>query len=1298
MNILVAARVRPLLPREKKDSSILFVSDNTLTVESPGIIPTIKAQTHVFTFDHSLWSANTEGAHYASQEKVFETIGEPLYKNILQGYNTTLITYGQTGSGKSYTIQGTQSQPGLIPRIMNSLLRMGNSCNYWISYLEIYDENLRDLLDPSTMLSKSNPSTPKSGLGETSSSNLSIYEHSKLGTYISGLTECNVSSIHEYEKLIDFANKKRIISSRLHNNHSTRSHVIFIIRCETINVEKVTISSKMYIIDLGGSEQSIESGTVDPRRKIHCDTMGINKSLSHLNMIVKKISTSKLENRSRSGRVTPEYCDNQQKNRMSMEEEDASYDKLENFGFKNSKLTFLLKESLTGNHKTFLIATVSPAEEAYGETMMTLRFAQLMKKLKTQPRVNRETEKKFLITDIEKEREILRTIMGLPTIGHKIPEVYNELCERKKILKELHKSTQTLIKEEEERKITRRATLNEIGLTEMKNLLNSVERDVPVLHNISEDPLLNGSLIYFLRLSHKITIGTDSGNVIVLNGLDIKPYHGVFYNSNNSKVTFMPCEGARTLINGEIVDSQKELKEFDIVIIGRGLVLRFLPNRSCEDFPPSSLRLEGSLDRNSLPIVEENIVTPPTVSNSDLSEIKIERQIWDNEINPLTSSSYQEFQNYIDEMKSRISPDKMIDFLKILYDLCPKLDTANMMAAEILEIPLIYELECIWDIYNWKGDDFLLVRVKLKGECIYFWTVKKFLSRYEQMEDIYQTTKKVNGSHNPFLEVNNFEIWEEKNDIYGNHRMDILKANPINDDIIVPIISSTAHMYSILKDLSKETKEKDESPTTQKVETNSSTPKAAEPTKHSAHQGSHANCQSRSIPPIPGRSNWSSKNPVKRLSKRTDSSVESVTKKVINRSPMMEKIYDMVSAMNYKMDQTNSAVDQRIKLETENVRLKIQLEEMEEQLRIKNETLQAVMPSIMSYMSNNQNQESSHGSQSQPQITERTAENLFPFFTNLTTGDTTTKGNPNIQEPILLNGPKVFGSKSESTIRSKIRAPSNPPPKQTLIEPTGFKLVGPQRSQSAPKEQEGMEQHDRKVNVTDRSTTPNQHFKKHTQPQSSKIRPKSPRNQIKTFQTVLGKSRNINSDNHTSLFTRPPRRDDIFDNQQRRHLDSNESSSSKQLKHFESIPDTSDKALSSPKTPSSPGKFQTVSFQSEKELPYSTTAIPASPEPQQRTSFHVSEPFLTTFDGKPFPNISNYLGRTLFPSNIVPHNGSINSTPTLLPRKIPDTNSTPTLLPRKIPDTLLRTPAMVHTTMPFGNPNPTFNTLLPKSG
>lgn len=316
-----------------------------------------------FTFDNSFWSHSREDEHYAEQEDVYNSLGEEFLDHNFEGYHTCIFAYGQTGSGKSYTMMGTPDQPGLIPRTCEDLFQRieaahnetpNISYNVRVSYFEVYNEHVRDLLVP--VVPNQAPYY------------LKIRESPVEGPYVKDLTEVPVRSIDEILRFMKMGDSSRTTASTKMNDTSSRSHAVFTIMLKQIHHdietdETTERSSRIRLVDLAGSERAKATEATGQRLR---EGSNINKSLTTLGRVIAALADPKSQRpgkRAGSKDVVVPYRD--------------------------SILTWLLKDSLGGNSKTAMIACIAPSD--YEETLSTLRYADQAKRIRTRAVVNQDS-------------------------------------------------------------------------------------------------------------------------------------------------------------------------------------------------------------------------------------------------------------------------------------------------------------------------------------------------------------------------------------------------------------------------------------------------------------------------------------------------------------------------------------------------------------------------------------------------------------------------------------------------------------------------------------------------------------------------------------------------------------------------------------------------------------------------------------------------------------------------------------------------------------------------------------------
>ncbi|KAK4630951.1 Kinesin-like protein [Fulvia fulva] len=369
-NVKVVVRVRKFIKRELEKQSPCIIHMSPATQETTIQPPEVTADSRrvleekKFTFDKSFWSHNETDAHFAGQRDIYASFGEEFLDHNFDGYHTCIFAYGQTGSGKSYTMMGSLDQPGLIPRTCRGLFERieaeqngSITYNVHVSYFEIYNEHVKDLLTPRT-----NPPTY-----------LKIRESKSDGVYVQNLTDEPVKSYEDIERLMKTGDLNRTTAMTKMNDTSSRSHAVFTLTLKQIQHDLATDSTiervaRMRLVDLAGSERAGRTEATGQRLR---EGGNINQSLTTLGRVIAALADPK---RQKATRVTG--LQNQTKRRAEV------------VPYRDSVLTWLLKDSLGGNSKTAMVACISPTD--YEETLSTLRYADQAKRIRTKAHVNQD--------------------------------------------------------------------------------------------------------------------------------------------------------------------------------------------------------------------------------------------------------------------------------------------------------------------------------------------------------------------------------------------------------------------------------------------------------------------------------------------------------------------------------------------------------------------------------------------------------------------------------------------------------------------------------------------------------------------------------------------------------------------------------------------------------------------------------------------------------------------------------------------------------------------------------------------
>ncbi|KFV19412.1 Kinesin-like KIF14, partial [Tauraco erythrolophus] len=541
--VIVAVRVRPFSNREKNENSlpVISMSGSETAVRNPAT-----NQVYSFSYDFCFWSFDKCHPNFASQAMIYKTLAVPLLERAFEGYNTCLFAYGQTGSGKSYTMMGFGEDQGIIPRLCEDLFtRIAQMDKQQIlyhlemSFFEVYNEKIHDLL-----VFKAESRQKKQPLR--------VREHPVLGPYVEGLTVNVVSSYSDIQSWLELGNKQRATAATVMNDKSSRSHSVFTLVMTQTKVEFVDeeqcdrgLTSHINLIDLAGSECCSTAQTTGERLK---EGVSINKSLLTLGKVI-----SALSKQSQNGKKTF-------------------------IPYRESVLTWLLKESLGGNSQTAMIATVSPAASSTEETLSTLRYARqacsiiniakvnedvnakLIRELKAEIEKLKAAQKSALNTDPEKYRRYLQEITSLRV----------KLHQQERDMAEMQRAWKAKFEQAEKRKLEDIKELQKAGIA------FKMDNHLPNLVNLNEDPQLSEVLLYMIK-EGETTVGRhmpNSKHDIQLSGVLIADDHCVIKNTVG-KVSITPLKEAKTYINGKCILDPTVLHHGDRVILGGDHYFRF---------------------------------------------------------------------------------------------------------------------------------------------------------------------------------------------------------------------------------------------------------------------------------------------------------------------------------------------------------------------------------------------------------------------------------------------------------------------------------------------------------------------------------------------------------------------------------------------------------------------------------------------------------------------------------------------------------------------------------------------------
>ncbi|KFV88419.1 Kinesin-like KIF13A, partial [Struthio camelus australis] len=695
---------------------------------------------------------------FVGQEVVFKCLGEGILEKAFQGYNACIFAYGQTGSGKSFSMMGNAEQLGLIPRLCCALFQRisveeneSHTFKVEVSYMEIYNEKVRDLLDP-----------------KGSRQSLKVREHKVLGPYVDGLSQLAVTNFEDIESLMSEGNKSRTVAATNMNEESSRSHAVFnIIVTQTLydlqsgnSGEKV---SKVSLVDLAGSERVSKTGAAGERLK---EGSNINKSLSTLGLVI-----------------------------SSLADQAAGKGKNKFVPYRDSVLTWLLKDNLGGNSQTAMIATISPAADNYEETLSTLRYADRAKRIVNHAVVNEDPNAR-VIRELREEVEKLKEQLSQAE-AMKAPELKEKLEESEKLIKELTVTWEEKLRKTEEIAQERQRQLESMGIS-LESSGIKVGDDKCYLVNLNADPALNELLVYYLK--DHTRVGADTSQDIQLFGIGIQPEHCEIDIALDGEVTLTPKENARSCVNGALVCSVTQLWHGDRILWGNNHFFRInLPKRKRRDWlkdfekdtPLGEHDLDAASEASSEPdynyeFAQMEVIMKTLNSNDPVQNVVqiLEKQYLEEKRSALEEQRLM-YERELEQLRQQLSPERQHQHgsdrlsytaqtaqqkvnlwteerdelfrqsLAKLREQIVKANTlvreANFLAEEMMR--LLLKLLCeqsprrtrvsVGSSQSMRGAIVSepAIQVRRKGKATQVWTIEKLENKLIDMRDLYQEWK-----------------------------------------------------------------------------------------------------------------------------------------------------------------------------------------------------------------------------------------------------------------------------------------------------------------------------------------------------------------------------------------------------------------------------------------------------------------------------------------------------------------------------------------------------------------------------
>ncbi|KAK2920356.1 hypothetical protein Q8A73_002560 [Channa argus] len=725
--VKVAVRVRPFNKRERDAGSRCVVSmvTSSITIEDPRDSQNRRS----FCFDYAHWSHSgfsrdcsgllvpeEQGGRYADQDRVFGDLGEGIMENALQGYNATLLAYGQTGSGKSYSMMGYGPNKGLVPKLCDRLFQAirekqdTRQCQVFFSMLEIYNEQVVDLLCR----------------GSRTAGALRVREEQQRGFYVEGLRTVPCESATQVEQLTEQGTRTRTTAATHMNANSSRSHMLIILQLKQIfSKENVTKQSNINLVDLAGSERQRLSGAEADRLK---EGTAINLSLTTLGNVISALADV------------------------------AVGKKVTHIPYRDSVLTKLLQSALGGNSRTVMIATLSPADICYEESLSTLRYAERAKRIQNRAVVN-ESPTERLVKELKAENA--RLLQRLSRLGQEGRRATDETTEQVRIKK---RPTSMFACSEELRQLL---TQNELQIRAIQTMWEqhlqealkdweqqyaniTQERRMmqinPYILNVNEDAQLSGVVKLFIQEGDwEIGLSDSSPRCISIKGLGIQEHHAVFKNEQR-RVTLTPIAGSKVIVNGRAISQTAELQHLDRLILGSNCTYLFIgypSERGGEDWS----RYDYDYFQSELAAAEGIHLGDSSVGSSQTEP----------------------------------------SLLAVFYDyikLMPMVTEANQMSQELSKgVEFKLEIKNL-ALSDSKGHDLekeIVVRVSaVERQQVWMWSKAKFINRKFLMEEVYQLHQAEQRGECSLDGVSAFALPRDKDPFW---------------DPVEPLLLGTAHLW-----------------------------------------------------------------------------------------------------------------------------------------------------------------------------------------------------------------------------------------------------------------------------------------------------------------------------------------------------------------------------------------------------------------------------------------------------------------------------------------------------------------------
>ncbi|CAJ0939331.1 unnamed protein product, partial [Ranitomeya imitator] len=508
-----------------------------------------------FSFDYSYWShTSPDDPSFASQSRVYNDIGKEMLEHAFEGYNVCIFAYGQTGAGKSYTMMGKQeeTQAGIIPQLCEELFEKINcnnndevSFSVEVSYMEIYCERVRDLLNPKNK------------------GNLRVREHPLLGPYVEDLSKLAVTSYTDIADLMDAGNKARTVAATNMNETSSRSHAVF----------TIVFTQRRLDIETNLSTEKVS--------KISLEGANINKSLTTLGKVISALA--EVSKKKKKNRLHPlqRLCGNSRTAMVAaLSPADINYDEtLSTLRYadraKQIKCNAIINEDPNAKLVRELKDEVSRLKELLRAQGLGDIIDTSMSSLASSPSSCSLSSQVGLSMVTSIQERIMSTPGG--------EEAIERLKESEKIIAELNETWEEKLRKTEAIRMERRYWQRwGVAIREDGGTLGVFSpKKTPHLVNLNEDPLMSECLLYYIKdgITRVGQADAERRQDIVLSGAHIKEEHCIFRSERKPTgeviVTLEPCELSETYVNGKRVVLPVQLRSGNRIIMGKNHVFRF---------------------------------------------------------------------------------------------------------------------------------------------------------------------------------------------------------------------------------------------------------------------------------------------------------------------------------------------------------------------------------------------------------------------------------------------------------------------------------------------------------------------------------------------------------------------------------------------------------------------------------------------------------------------------------------------------------------------------------------------------